>query len=64
MPSQVSILLSVDLSKLLTCSEDLWAALGEASGKPVADVMSTWTQQLGYPVLTVDAKQVISVVLF
>ena len=27
----------------------------------MADVMSTWTQQQGYPVLTVDAKQVIIV---
>ena len=38
--------------------EDLWNALGVASGKPVADVMTTWTKQMGYPVLTVDAKQV------
>ena len=37
---------------------DLWAHLETASGKPVADVMSTWTQQLGYPVITVEAKQV------
>jgi puromycin-sensitive aminopeptidase len=36
---------------------DLWAHLETASGKPVADVMSTWTQQLGYPVITVEAKQ-------
>ena len=37
---------------------DLWAHLETTSGKPVADVMSTWTQQLGYPVITVEAKQV------
>ena len=37
---------------------DLWASLEEASQKPVAEVMSTWTQQLGYPVLSVEAKQV------
>jgi puromycin-sensitive aminopeptidase len=36
---------------------DLWSHLEEASGKPVADVMSTWTQQLGYPVISVQAKQ-------
>lgn len=38
--------------------EDLWESLGVASGKPVGEVMSTWTKQQGYPVLTVDAKQV------
>ncbi len=39
-------------------SEDLWAALEKASEKPVATVMSTWTKQMGYPVLSVEAKQV------
>ena len=38
--------------------EDLWASLGDASGKPVAQVMSTWTKQMGFPVLSVDVKQV------
>ena len=32
-------------------TEDLWAALGEASGQPVSDVMGTWTKQTGYPLL-------------
>ena len=53
--------LSCDLSNLLykvSFSEDLWSYLGEASGNPVADVMSTWTKQMGYPVLSVDGKQV------
>lgn len=34
-------------------TEDLWAALEEASSKPVGDVMSTWTKQQGFPVLKV-----------
>ena len=42
----------------LSLIEDLWAALSEVSGMPIAAVMSTWTQQQGYPVLTVDSKQV------
>ncbi len=33
-------------------TNDLWAALGEASGKPVADVMSVWISRPGYPVLS------------
>jgi puromycin-sensitive aminopeptidase len=37
-----------------TFTEDLWAALAEQSGKPVNDVMSTWTKQTGYPVVTVE----------
>jgi puromycin-sensitive aminopeptidase len=36
---------------------DLWAHLEEASQKPVAEVMSTWTKQLGYPVISVEGKQ-------
>ena len=39
-------------------SEDLWASLSRASSKPVADVMETWTKQMGYPVLSVTAEQV------
>ncbi len=37
-------------------TRDLWNALGEASGQPVAAIMDTWTSQTGYPVLdaTVD----------
>ena len=37
-----------------TFTEDLWAALGEASGKPINDIMSTWTKQMGFPVLSVS----------
>nr|CAB3264421.1 puromycin-sensitive aminopeptidase-like [Phallusia mammillata] len=37
-------------------TEDLWESLGEASGKPVEKVMSTWTSKMGYPVLDVKCK--------
>lgn len=37
-------------------TEDLWRALGDASGKPVERVMSTWTKQMGFPVLDVSVK--------
>lgn len=39
-----------------TFTEDLWAALEEASNKPVKDVMSTWTLQKGFPVITVEKE--------
>lgn len=32
---------------------DLWASLSAASGKPVQDIMTVWTKNVGYPVLTV-----------
>ncbi|XP_029900588.1 glutamyl aminopeptidase isoform X2 [Myripristis murdjan] len=32
---------------------DFWASLASVSGLPVADVMDTWTKQMGYPVLDV-----------
>ena len=44
-------------------TEDLWASLSSASGKPVDMVMSTWTKKMGYPVLTVSAKQVICTIV-
>lgn len=34
-------------------TEDLWDALEGASGKPIKRVMSTWTSQMGYPVVKV-----------
>ena len=34
-------------------TEDLWAALGETSGQPVAAIMDTWVKQTGYPMLDV-----------
>ncbi|KAK2727021.1 puromycin-sensitive aminopeptidase-like [Artemia franciscana] len=39
-------------------TEDLWEALGEASSLPVKSVMSTWTRQMGFPLISVSIKQV------
>jgi aminopeptidase N len=38
-----------------TTTADLWAALGKASGKPVADIASNWVTQSGFPVVKVDS---------
>ena len=38
-------------------TRDLWDALGEASGQPVAEMMDSWVQQTGYPVLQVGARR-------
>jgi puromycin-sensitive aminopeptidase len=35
-------------------TEDLWAALEESTGRPVANVMQKWTQEVGFPVLNVS----------
>ncbi len=35
---------------------DLWNALGEASGKPVADIAAGWTEQPGFPVVNVKRE--------
>lgn len=35
-------------------TEDLWKALGKASGKPVAKIMQAWTKKPGYPVVNVE----------
>ncbi|XP_014243033.1 puromycin-sensitive aminopeptidase [Cimex lectularius] len=40
-----------------TFTEDLWAALEEASKKPVRAVMSTWTKQMGFPVIRVVSSE-------
>ena len=37
-----------------TFTEDLWEALGDASGKPVGKIMQTWTEKMGFPVLEAD----------
>jgi len=34
-----------------TVTEDLWRALSESSGKPIKEIMDTWTKQPGYPVI-------------
>ena len=36
---------------------DLWEALGEASGKPVSEMMHTWVNQTGHPVLDVEVSR-------
>lgn len=33
---------------------DLWKSLEESSGKPVGRVMTTWTSQMGFPVVKVE----------
>ena len=40
-----------------TFTEDLWAALEEASSKPIKTVMPTWTKQMGFPVITVESSE-------
>jgi aminopeptidase 2 len=36
-----------------TQTGDLWAALADASGKPVEEVMDVWTKNVGFPVVQV-----------
>jgi aminopeptidase 2 len=36
---------------------NLWAALADASGKPVEKVMDVWTKNVGYPVVTVTENK-------
>lgn len=40
-----------------TQTGDLWAALADASGKPVEKVMDIWTKNVGYPVVTVTESE-------
>lgn len=37
-------------------TEDLWTALEEGSGEPVNKLMSSWTKQKGYPVVSAKLK--------
>ena len=39
-----------------TTTADLWNSLGEASGKPVGEISAGWTEQPGFPVVTVTRK--------
>ena len=44
-----------------TTADDLWQCLEEASGQPVAEVMHSWIQQPGYPIVharRVDPKTI------
>ena len=38
-------------------TEHLWAALENASQRPVTAIMNTWTGQMGYPVLNVATRE-------
>ena len=38
-----------------TQTEDLWESLETASGKPVRKVMTTWTSQMGFPLIKVNS---------
>ncbi|XXG94745.1 phosphopyruvate hydratase [Hypoxylon texense] len=40
-----------------TQTEDLWAALEDASGKPVREIMSIWTKNVGFPVVQVTENE-------
>ena len=40
-----------------TVTKDLWAAWEDASGLPVAEMMSSWTKQVGFPLVTVVEEQ-------
>lgn len=40
-----------------TTTNDLWSALEQTSGKPVRKFMSVWTEQPGFPVVTVAPRQ-------
>lgn len=47
----------VDHAYKNTIGNDLWDALGVASGKEVATIMNTWISQSGYPVVTVTRDE-------
>jgi aminopeptidase N len=40
-----------------TTTADLWNALSEASGKPVAEIAAGWTEQPGFPVVKVKREE-------
>ncbi|OCT99863.1 glutamyl aminopeptidase [Xenopus laevis] len=40
-------------------TDDFWNSLAKASGKPVKEVMDTWTRQMGYPVLNVESTNIV-----
>ncbi|CAJ1366412.1 unnamed protein product [Effrenium voratum] len=43
-----------------TVTTDLWNAWKEVSGKPIDKMMSSWTQQMGFPVLEVQNDPFVS----
>jgi len=42
------------------CLEDLWKELEIASKKPIREVMASWTEQKGFPVVSVSRQSVSS----
>ncbi|KAK5991684.1 YscII [Cladobotryum mycophilum] len=40
-----------------TQTGDLWDSLADVSGKPVHEIMTAWTKEVGYPVLTVTENE-------
>lgn len=55
---KLTALIPDPLNSLLPSTEDLWDCLEQASGKPIAAVMSSWTKQMGFPIIVVDQEQV------
>ncbi|XP_007425882.1 glutamyl aminopeptidase [Python bivittatus] len=41
-------------------TDDFWKSMEKASGKPVKEVMDTWTRQMGYPVLKVHSNSTVT----
>ncbi|AGY58609.1 M1 family metallopeptidase [Gloeobacter kilaueensis] len=39
-----------------TTTADLWEALGQASGQPVSSIAAGWTEQPGFPLLSVEGN--------
>lgn len=39
------------------CSSDLWQCLSDSLGWMVGDVMGAWTEQAGYPLITVTEER-------
>uniref|UniRef100_A0AC34GDP0 Aminopeptidase N n=1 Tax=Panagrolaimus sp. ES5 TaxID=591445 RepID=A0AC34GDP0_9BILA len=37
-------------------TQDLWDCFSEASGQDIGKIMSTWTKQMGFPIIKVDQK--------
>lgn len=40
-----------------TTNQDLWSALGEASGQNINKIMNTWIKQMGFPLVIVEGKK-------
>ena len=40
-----------------TVTENLWETLGEVSDQPIAEVMSRWTKQPGFPMISVTSQE-------